>query len=744
MAQAVKREDDKMTAQEAYILAKAYTNKSIEGAGSLKGAACQIKSIEAITGGHRITFEWEDNDGEVSTDTMDVMDGADGNDGVGISSITYKETDAHGNYVYTVTLTDTNTYDIICPKGAQGETGATGATGNGIASIEKTSTAGLVDTYTITYTNGQTTTFTVTNGESFTVDSAMSGSSTNPVQNKVITEALADKQDAEDNNLTTEAKTIVGAINEHEGDIGQLKSGLTNLDNEVKGDATTYPYADVITIPDAIPANLADCNVKIEPVQDLHGYDHPWVGGAGKNKLPMTVDSIKAANTDGTWSGNTYTYNDIVYKLVTDNDGNLVKITVNGTTTLRSFLIVGSMSGLIGQEVIMNGGASGGVASYTASGYCMFTGGIGVPQEYDIGSGATFTVSSYGGDVQINVNNTSVTNLDFYPMLRLSTETDATFAPYTNYCPITGHTEASVQRDGKNFAKNNMSTTTSSGVTWTKNSDGSISVSGTPTGNTSVNDAFIAKVSSEYGNVTFSGLNGVTNIVCEVLRLKDSNGVTIQSFLPGASDLTIDLSNYNDVDYITATYKRAANNVACSGTIKPQIEIGKTATAFVPYSGKTYTIALGDTIYGGTVNFDSGVMTVTMAQIASYDGETIGEPWMSDRDVYAAGTTPTTGAQVVYTLAEPLTVQLTPQQIQLLKGTNTITASTGQISVTVNGVSGAIGAVQTQANATDEALADLAADIAEQLPTAPTTDGSYVLTVTVADGTPTYSWESAT
>lgn len=47
-------------------------------------------------------------------------------------------------------------------KGPQGDTGATG---NGIASITKTGTSGLVDTYTITYTNGNTTTFTVTNGQ---------------------------------------------------------------------------------------------------------------------------------------------------------------------------------------------------------------------------------------------------------------------------------------------------------------------------------------------------------------------------------------------------------------------------------------------------------------------------------------------------------------------------------------------------------------------------------------------------
>jgi len=53
--------------------------------------------------------------------------------------------------------------NFTIPKGAKGDPGATG---NGIASIAKTGTSGLVDTYTITFTNGDTTTFTVTNGAS--------------------------------------------------------------------------------------------------------------------------------------------------------------------------------------------------------------------------------------------------------------------------------------------------------------------------------------------------------------------------------------------------------------------------------------------------------------------------------------------------------------------------------------------------------------------------------------------------
>jgi hypothetical protein len=55
------------------------------------------------------------------------------------------------------------------------------------------------------------------------IDNALSATSTNPVQNAIITAALANKQNAIDNSLQTTDKTIVGGINE-------LKSGLTNVD----------------------------------------------------------------------------------------------------------------------------------------------------------------------------------------------------------------------------------------------------------------------------------------------------------------------------------------------------------------------------------------------------------------------------------------------------------------------------------------------------------------------------------
>lgn len=52
----------------------------------------------------------------------------------------------------------------ILKKQIQSGGGTPGPAGVGIQKIEKTGTVGLVDTYTITYTNGQIFTYTVTNG----------------------------------------------------------------------------------------------------------------------------------------------------------------------------------------------------------------------------------------------------------------------------------------------------------------------------------------------------------------------------------------------------------------------------------------------------------------------------------------------------------------------------------------------------------------------------------------------------
>lgn len=107
-------------------------------------------------------------------------------------------------------------------------------------------------------------------------------------------------------------------------------------------------------------------------------------------------------------------------------------------------------------------------------------------------------------------------------------------------------------------------------------------------------------------------------------------------------------------------------------------------TMYEPYDGQEYAITFpssAGTVYGGTLDIKSGVLRVTKACIASYAGETLPGAWVSDRDVYTQGGTPTTGAQVVYNLATPITYTLTPTDIHTLLGDNSIWADTGDVSV---------------------------------------------------------------
>ena len=67
--------------KETLACAKTYTDESMAGAGAVAGVPCQIQSITEITGGHRVTFLWIDNNGDSHTSTMDVMDGVKGDKG---------------------------------------------------------------------------------------------------------------------------------------------------------------------------------------------------------------------------------------------------------------------------------------------------------------------------------------------------------------------------------------------------------------------------------------------------------------------------------------------------------------------------------------------------------------------------------------------------------------------------------------------------------------------------------------
>ena len=121
-------------------------------------------------------------------------------------------------------------------KGDKGDKGAKGDAGKGITSIQKTSSSGKVDTYTITYSDGSTSTFTVTNGSdaSVTVDSSLSSTSTNPVQNKIINSALNGKASSSHSHSISDVSNLQSSLD------GKSDTGHTHTKSNITDFAHTH------------------------------------------------------------------------------------------------------------------------------------------------------------------------------------------------------------------------------------------------------------------------------------------------------------------------------------------------------------------------------------------------------------------------------------------------------------------------------------------------------------------------
>lgn len=157
-----------------------YAGQASSSATSAGNAADRAEAAVALAPYIGANGNWYVYDSTTSAyvDTGVDATGATGN---GIASIAKTSTSGLVD-TYTITYTDGTTSTFTVTNGEDGQDGAPGAAGNGIVSITKTSTSGLVDTYTILYTNGTTSTFTVTNGQNGTGAGDMLSADYDPTQ----------------------------------------------------------------------------------------------------------------------------------------------------------------------------------------------------------------------------------------------------------------------------------------------------------------------------------------------------------------------------------------------------------------------------------------------------------------------------------------------------------------------------------------------------------------------------------
>lgn len=476
-------------------------------------------------------------------------------------------------------------------------------------------------------------------------------------------------------------------------------SGVTAYDDNgnqlsvsYSGKKANVASGEIASFDDSTGEDALSLEVTLSPIQDLHGYDAPWVGGAGKQILPNRPSD--------SYGGITYTRND---------DGS---VTVNGTATALSAYnlfqtsIIANLTA--GETYHMR------LVGYEGTDIRMqvYSNGTWVAEGF--GTDKTFTIptDSTTNYVRLRVGQgTTIDNVTVYPMVSKTEITE--YEPYENICPISGYDEVSANVCGVNV--------------WDEEwENGSLNSSGEPISNRqrirSKNYIPVVSGRSYYCKSNY-GTSG--SIWCEAF---DSN----KTLLSDAFDGTY-YKNINNSQFTIPSKAKYIRFVVVDSEYNNDISINypPTDTEYHAYLGSTYTTTLPQTVYGGTLDMVSGECVVDRAMVdlgtldwrVSYpelseghayralfqqmainpnllvpseyaykrngsttviasnikDGECWAQNsaswvWIRDDRYYTAEDfkTAMSGVQLVYPLATPQTYQLTPQQINTLLGQNNV------------------------------------------------------------------------
>ncbi len=408
--------------------------------------------------------------------------------------------------------------------------------------------------------------------------------------------SIADEQDIISGTITRRCEAVVSDGTTPSGRyIGTVGEGNIIVQTKETG------YSGAIASFTAEKAEpLSGLVAQINPVQDLHGYDAPWPAGGGVNKLPSPTATSKTAN------GITISVNNGVYS-------------ISGTATALAEIIFD-----LPNEITINAGQK---TAYLNDG---INSGVSVFYRYNNTNGAemgfggsTNRVSNvYANSAQANKMRFLITSgtvisgtLHTSPMLIDGSEVNpATFAPYSNECPITGWTGLEGQRTGANVFD---SDTYFPSKGFTQQEDGSWYTNDLPS----------------IANVTIwentKGVTGSFGITYQSKNLNGSGSSGLRIFFVYADGYVsrqypTPTTEYQKLEYTTdsnRTLSKICWDFGSSGNftwIKDFcIKLG-TDTTYEEYTGEPISVSWQDeagTVYGGTDEVIGGNGTSTMGMV---------------------------------------------------------------------------------------------------------------------------------
>lgn len=505
----------------------------------------------------------------------------------------------------------------------------------------------------------------------------------------------------------------IGAIEKVEGavanDLAVLTADGSVADSGVSMTLEEALEGELISFMASAAVPIKALSVALSPIQNLNGYDSPWPAGGGKNKLPnAAADTVTnhyvtfKSNGDGTYS---------------------ISGTASGGQAVAVFSLVASFvcpASTTNKLVIGNSEANSSASLWLRSGSTNKESWSLSPANKsttDLGNAAGQTIDA----IRFTVNDGQTVNMTLAPMICAATETTDTFAPYSNICPISGRTETTVWRTGVNI--------------WDEI---------TETGGINDTTGANATANNQFRSVNFIPCKPNKNyyICCTTqttsvyVYFYDANKAFIsRAYLNGYNVANKEIATPNNCVYMRFKVQQSGGSTTYNHDIS--INYPSTATTYAPYTGNAYTIDLNGTVYGGTVNVKTGVLTIDRAildmgsinwgrgnnggnwahylcyvaitgikpnadalceaypmiitanvnNIPNKTGAvhaTAAYVYFRDDDIQTAADfkTAMNGIHLVYELATPITVALTPTEITTLLGDNNVWSDGDSVALT--------------------------------------------------------------
>lgn len=566
------------------------------------------------------------------------------------------------------------------------------------------------------------------------------------IKDKVARDQIADLNPlkpaatASDVGKTLIAKTVEdGKVTEYEfGEAGAVKSVnnktgdvvLNARDVSAEGIGYAYASGNPCVIYDGIEGdNADDIVVTLEPVQDLHGYDHPWVGGATANKWDEEYYSGGYILASGTVIPSGYGNRIVSKNFIPVNSGETYRLVlpyrVNNYGARVAFYdigrnLIGAVSDVYSETLTAPENAA----------FMMFNTG-------DVYG------STYNHDIAVN-----------YP----ATETN--YVPYSNICPITGWDGTEVVRTGKNLL------------------DTSVWYSGLGAYNPTIGDVYTPTVVSTVvdnhdGTFSFPNASWAGNCARAIVKPNTKYYIQDEDFVANNGAVGWHITDENNVILGKAGFydtkrifrpaittpdnacylyfyfaDRSTGDITTNVISEPYVVLGENPAEYEPYSGDSASVTFGQTVYGGQIKVTEGKVvvdkvTALVKDLAKNGGFIVGTTSCAQRYVlspvstivsstsykhgaissmsseaaayYGSGNKTSEVAtncfaintagtncfvydaditltseqfdakyadmQICYPLAEPIELTVTPAQLSLLEGTNILTTDGDNITL---------------------------------------------------------------